>query len=90
MKILYVERSKNVRKAIFLLFLPLVVLSIPGRAQLFVPEHDFRWNFCNRMLTPYLGLSAGMEMADDPLSPRSAVRRAHSGAQYRVKLLAAI
>ena len=30
---------------------------------------DFRWSFCNRLLTPYLGLSAGVELADDPLTP---------------------
>ncbi|MBR5904901.1 MAG: hypothetical protein IKZ51_00415 [Bacteroidales bacterium] len=30
---------------------------------------DFRWSFCNNLLSPYLGLSAGMEMLDDPFSP---------------------
>lgn len=25
---------------------------------------DFRWTMCNRLISPYLGLSAGMELAD--------------------------
>ena len=42
----------------------------PSISRLSLPVYaDFRWSFCNRMLTPYLGLSAGVEMADDPLSP---------------------
>ena len=30
---------------------------------------DFRWSMCNRMISPYLGASAGIELADDPFSP---------------------
>ena len=30
---------------------------------------DFRWSMCNRFVSPYLGLSAGLELADDPFSP---------------------
>lgn len=42
----------------------------PSISRLSLPVYaDFRWSFCNRLLTPYLGVSAGMEMTDDPLSP---------------------
>jgi len=42
----------------------------PGISRLSLPVYaDFRWSFCNRLLTPYLGLSAGMEFLDDPFSP---------------------
>lgn len=42
----------------------------PSISRMTLPVYaDFRWSFCNRMLTPYLGLSAGVEMIDDPLSP---------------------
>ncbi|MBR4809944.1 MAG: hypothetical protein IK031_06665 [Bacteroidales bacterium] len=42
----------------------------PGISRLTLPVYaDFRWSFCNRMITPYLGLSAGVEMVDDPFSP---------------------
>ena len=41
-----------------------------GISRLTLPLYaDFRWSFCNRIVTPYLGLSAGMEMVDDPFSP---------------------
>ena len=30
---------------------------------------DFRWSIINRIISPYIGLSAGMEFFDDPFSP---------------------
>lgn len=42
----------------------------PGISRLTLPVYaDFRWSICNRLFTPYLGLLAGVEMVDDPLSP---------------------
>lgn len=42
----------------------------PSIPRLTLPVYaDFRWSFCNRLFTPYLGLSAGVEMIDDPISP---------------------
>ena len=42
----------------------------PSISRVSLPVYaDFRWSFSNRMLTPYLGLSAGMEFLDDPFSP---------------------
>lgn len=42
----------------------------PGIPRLTLPVYaDFRWSFCNRTVSPFLGLSAGVEMVDDPFSP---------------------